>query len=638
VRASRLNVVAAIRDLPEGFGANRTLAVAWRLSLQRLPRHPRRHLIRTFFTIAGLLMSLIMIKGAHGLMGFGIVLVMLGFCFWPLVAALLARGIVLAVAGAALTVVGLNTTQAAWWGIGNSLVLIGVAMSIRWILSFTRMRASLANRIAYSLAGVLLVIYWLLPFGFWHRFGVPKLSGGIEMFFVSGILLVTGGVWSVMYNADLIATALVRLFSRAGSLAPTMKMAVTYPMQNKFRTGLTLAMFSLVIFTLMVMSVLIRSSATSLDVARDTGGYQIYGNVSQPAAEAGNAAVLAANPKLRTAIVAMGGMGKEPVGIRQTGQADTSWHPYIANVLDNAYLSTTRFTLHARAVGYSTDAQVWQTLRTKPGYAVIDGLLAEPPSNGTASTFGGGFTIKGIKYDDRTFVPRQIALLDPRSMTIVPLTVIGVLDQDASYYLPDLAAGVYTGANSFTARGVPPPSPTTFVYRVAAGANVHATALLLGKTFFAEGLDVKEAQKQFDTNQSLNVGLNYLLEGFMALGLVVGIAALGVVAFRSVVERRQQIGMMRAIGFQSGMVRTTFLLESSFVAILGTVLGVVLGLALAYNLVASIATPNNGITFTVPWLQIAIIVVVAYVASLITTYLPAWQASRVYPAEALRYE
>jgi len=36
----------------------------------------------------------------------------------------------------------------------------------------------------------------------------------------------------------------------------------------------------------------------------------------------------------------------------------------------------------------------------------------------------------------------------------------------------------------------------------------------------------------------------------MALGLIVGIAALGVIAFRSVVERRQEIGMMRAIGFQ----------------------------------------------------------------------------------------
>jgi len=147
-----------------------------------------------------------------------------------------------------------------------------------------------------------------------------------------------------------------------------------------------------------------------------------------------------------------------------------------------------------------------------------------------------------------------------------------------------------------------------------------------------------EAQAEYNTNQALNVGLNNLLEGFMGLGLVVGIAALGVVATRAVVERRQQIGMMRAIGFKRRMVQTTFLVESSFVAILGTALGVVLGLVLARNLVASFAKSNPGISLVVPWTQISVIVLIAYLASLLTTYLPAWQASRVYPAEALRYE
>jgi putative ABC transport system permease protein len=563
---------------------------------------------------------------------------MLGIYFWPLVVAMLARGVILAVGGAALTIVGLSTTQSAWFGIGCSLVLIGVSMVIGWILTFTSMRASIANRIGYSMAGLTLVVYWLLPFDFWQRVGVPKLSGGMEMFFVSGILLVIGGVWSVMFNADLIAAGLMRLFSHAGSLGPTMKMAVTYPMQNKFRTGLTLAMFSLVIFTLIVMSVLIQSSTSTLDLIRDSGGYQTYGNVSQPVSEADSAAVIAANPALHKSITAMGGIGKELAGFRQTGEADTSWHPYTANVLDSAYLNNTKFSLHARATGYGSDAQVWDTLRTKPGYAVIDGLLPEPASNGMGNSFGSGFTVKGIKYDDTTFMPRQIEMRDTRSGAVIPLVVIGVLDQNASNYLPELVSGVYTGANSFTALHISPIDPTTYVYRLAPGANVHSTALLLGKAFTREGLDVKEAQKQFDANQALNIGLNYLLEGFMALGLVVGIAALGVIAFRSVVERRQQIGMMRAIGFKRSMVRTAFLLESSFVAILGTLLGVVLGLVLAFNLVASIATSTNGITFSVPWLQITIIVVLAYIASLITTYLPAWQASRVYPAEALRYE
>jgi ABC-type lipoprotein release transport system permease subunit len=42
--------------------------------------------------------------------------------------------------------------------------------------------------------------------------------------------------------------------------------------------------------------------------------------------------------------------------------------------------------------------------------------------------------------------------------------------------------------------------------------------------------------------------------------------------------------------------------------------------------------------YVVPWSALALVIVVGYAASLLTTYLPALRASRVYPAEALRYE
>jgi ABC-type antimicrobial peptide transport system permease subunit len=49
--------------------------------------------------------------------------------------------------------------------------------------------------------------------------------------------------------------------------------------------------------------------------------------------------------------------------------------------------------------------------------------------------------------------------------------------------------------------------------------------------------------------------INRLIQGFMGLGLIVGVAALGVISARAVVERRQQIGVLRAIGFRRGMVQ-----------------------------------------------------------------------------------
>ena len=75
-------------------------------------------------------------------------------------------------------------------------------------------------------------------------------------------------------------------------------------------------------------------------------------------------------------------------------------------------------------------------------------------------------------------------------------------------------------------------------------------------------------------------------------------------------------------------------------SLLGSAIGVVLGLLLSYNAVTDIRaeTGISGITFSVPWLQVGVILALTYGFSILTTFLPARQASRIYPAEALRYE
>ncbi|MBI67777.1 MAG: hypothetical protein CL777_03415 [Chloroflexi bacterium] len=128
------------------------------------------------------------------------------------------------------------------------------------------------------------------------------------------------------------------------------------------------------------------------------------------------------------------------------------------------------------------------------------------------------------------------------------------------------------------------------------------------------------------------------MQGFMGLGLVVGIAALGVIAARSVVERRVQIGVLRAIGFSRRMVQLSFLLESSFIAILGILIGLGLGFGLAYGIINEIQEGFQSVQYKIPWATVIIVVAVAYGASLLTTFLPARQASRIYPAEALRQD
>jgi putative ABC transport system permease protein len=176
------------------------------------------------------------------------------------------------------------------------------------------------------------------------------------------------------------------------------------------------------------------------------------------------------------------------------------------------------------------------------------------------------------------------------------------------------------------------------MFRLEDGVGAADAAGALEKAFAASGLQASVVAEEVRSGAEFSIIMFNLFTGFMGLGLLVGIAALGVIAARSVVERRQQIGMMRALGFQRGQVRLAFLMESSFVALLGIATGIALGFGLSGNILEQMAGDMPGVTYQVPWTMIGLVAAIAYAASLLTTFLPARQASKVYPAEALRYE
>jgi putative ABC transport system permease protein len=519
---------------------------------------------------------------------------------------------------------GLATEIVAFYLGGISLFLIGVALLARVI--------GLPDRVAFTASGLVLLALWLTP----ASITTPaEMARGPEMFFVSGIALVVAGVWLVVFNADVILRAVVAVFGRVRGLPPVLKTAIKYPTQSLFRTGMTLAMFMLVVFTLTAMNFIQAAMGTAFgDTQELSGGYEVQGNAGYAAPIPDIEAALEDTEGVQKgSIAAVGEVSNIPAEVRQR---DTGREPeplYVQGV-DTGYSGSVGYGFQTTAREYGSAREVWEALQSEEDAAVISSGLA-PMRN--ASTFGDvepPVKLSGFYADDEA-LPDDLYLQvkDPDSGNTRDLRVIGVLESSASF-----AGQIVTSQETLdrlASRTVP---TQTYYFDLGSSANASAVAGALEKHFAGSGLQTQVTAEMIRDSDATRRIVFLLLRGFMGLGLVVGICALGVIVARSVVERRQQIGMMRALGFQRGQVRLSFLIESSFIALLGIGGGVVLGLGFSGTLIDNIREGFPGIEYTVPWGALLLVVVVGYAASLLTTYLPARRASKVYPAEALRYE
>ena len=638
-RVSRMNIVAAIRDLPaperrNGTPWSQVLLAPFAAAFQ--PIRSTGSALRALATLhpiaaAGLLLGAV----RSALPVPGIALGSLFQVFWrPF-----KQGWLAFLLGVLLTWTGMETDQASSFRIGVSLMILGAGLTVRSLLLRTSMRPDVRDRIVYTVTGLVMLVFWVLPFGILRTVS-GDLQGGPELFFISGISMVAAAVWTVMYNADLILGVLTLSTGRVGKLRPVLVTAVAYPMSAKFRTGLTLAMFALVIFTLIVMSILTNVFDVS-EVDRDsvTGGWDIEGKVNPTTPIEDIGLAISDAPGLQPGdFEAIGGFTAIPIEARQVGAAEQRWRWYGARAADDAFLASTRYDLKLIARGYGPGPEdVWAALRDDPTLAVVDSVVVPWRSNFGPSEVP--FRMEGFFYEDETFDATDIEVRDPTTGQIVPFTVIGVLDQLSDSF-GELGTGMFTSKATLDA-AIPFPVPiTTYRFRLAPGVDAAGAANALDTAFPEQGMEAEVLDEVIEDNAGSQRAFNYIFTGFMGLGLLVGIAALGVISLRAVVERRQQIGVLRAIGYRRRMIQLSFLLESSFIALLGTAIGVGLGTVISYNIVNDVRERESVETlrFSIPWLQIIAIIAVAYVFSLVTTLLPARQASRIYPAEALRYE
>jgi len=134
---------------------------------------------------------------------------------------------------------------------------------------------------------------------------------------------------------------------------------------------------------------------------------------------------------------------------------------------------------------------------------------------------------------------------------------------------------------------------------------------------------------------------------FIILIMIVLVGALNIISslVMLVMEKSRDIAILRIMGTSSRSIMSIFIFQGLFVGLVGTILGLMSGSFLCYLLARYefIELPPDVYYITtlpvrMEWLDVVSIVVAAIIISFLATVYPSWQASKVNPVEALRYE
>ncbi len=142
---------------------------------------------------------------------------------------------------------------------------------------------------------------------------------------------------------------------------------------------------------------------------------------------------------------------------------------------------------------------------------------------------------------------------------------------------------------------------------------------------------------------------------FIILSLIVAVAAFNIVStlVMAVTDKQSDIAILRTLGASPGSIMAVFMVQGALIGLIGLALGVAGGVALALNIDVVVPAIERlfGVQFLskeiyyinqlpseLQWRDVTGITAIFFVLALVATLYPSWRASRVNPAEALRYE
>ena len=148
-------------------------------------------------------------------------------------------------------------------------------------------------------------------------------------------------------------------------------------------------------------------------------------------------------------------------------------------------------------------------------------------------------------------------------------------------------------------------------------------------------LDLNNKDEYIDAVAGQIDAILNVLTALLAMAIFIALLGITNTMALSIMERRREIGLLRAVGMSRRQVKRMIRWEAVLIAIFGAVIGVIVGTALGAAVVIAI---GQGLGLTLPWGQLAIYLIFAAIGGVIASILPARRGAKVDVLEAIAYE
>ncbi|WP_440951874.1 ABC transporter permease [Methanococcoides sp. FTZ1] len=277
------------------------------------------------------------------------------------------------------------------------------------------------------------------------------------------------------------------------------------------------------------------------------------------------------------------------------------------------------------------DPQVWQYATS---YTAASGRLLEASDNYVAVI---GDRIANEMFDQPISL-NQVITINEKSVRVVGILESG--DNDNGIIMPiDAAVNIIEDAEDDVFDSI--------IVKVDDIDNVDTVRkdieerLMISRHVTENDRDfsVSDPESQLESATEMMDSMSLFLAAIAGVSLVVGSVGIANTMFTSVMERTKDIGTMKAIGAKNRDIMMIFLFNSAMVGLVGGVLGILLSLlltAMLPGLGLSIMRSSMGSTLSLE--LVAIGISIAIFVGIISGVVPAYNASKMKPVDALRYE